>query len=53
MAIIAQKCLLSISCPETSALRRVNINKVLLPWVLQHIHTSRVSSAEGQLTLGP
>ncbi len=43
MAIIARKCLLSISWLETSALHGVNINKVLLSWVLQHTQTSRFS----------
>lgn len=43
-AIIAQKCLLSISWLEATAPHGVNINKVLLSWVLQHTQTSRVNS---------
>lgn len=41
MAIIALKCLLSISWLGTSALHRVNINKVLLLGVATHLRRAR------------
>lgn len=51
MAIIAQKCLLSMSPSETSLLRGVNINKVLLSWVLQHSNLSGDISLSGRDSL--
>lgn len=46
MAINAWKCLLSISQSEPLALHGVNINKVLLCRVLQHLQTCQINSVE-------
>lgn len=48
MAITAWKCLLSISRCEPSAQRRVNINKAVLCWLLQHLQSSQINPMETQ-----